>query len=73
MSRRYAEDKTLRKFIRCVVALAFLPCNEIETVLDQLREMEMDKESPYYEEMKKFQERFCDYFQSTWIRLAFFT
>ena len=33
MSRQYAENKTLRKFIRCIVALAFLPCNKIEEVI----------------------------------------
>ena len=68
MARHYNNDKSLKMLIRCVVALPFVPKNMGEAVLDNLRELPMNKDSPHYEEFVKFQEEFLDYFELTYIR-----
>ena len=67
MARHYNGDKKLKNLIRCLIAVAFLPKNIIESVLDRLRELPMNKDSPYYEAFVKFQQEILDYFEQTWI------
>ena len=51
-----------------VIALPFLPINQIEAAIDELRLMDMDKDSEFYEKMSKFQEDLLDYMEGTWVR-----
>ena len=67
----YMNDKVFRDFIRSVIALPFLPMNQMEAAIDELRELEMDKESDTYEEISQFQQKFLDYVESTWINGSF--
>ena len=59
--------KDFRDFVRSVVALPFLPLNQIEAALDDLKLVSFDKESPYFEESVKFQEKFIQYVEDVWL------
>ena len=43
----YCLDKEFRDFIRSVVAVAFLPPNQIEAAVDELRATEFDMNSQW--------------------------
>ena len=68
MSRLYNEDKRLKALVRSVVALPFIQINQMEAALDELRDMEMTKESRHYNDMVRFKEDFLNYFEDTWIQ-----
>ena len=71
MARHYNQDKTLKTLIRSVVALPFVPTNHCEAMLDRLRDMQMNKDSPFYDSMCRFQKEYLDYFEETYIRGKF--
>ena len=60
-------EKDFRRFVRSVVALAFLPLNQLEKAIDELRELVFNKESSDFEKMMQFKESFLDYIEDTWI------
>ena len=64
----YMSEKEFRDFVRCVIALPFLPLNQIEAAVDDLRAMALGKDSASYEKICIFQEEFLNYIESTWIR-----
>ena len=64
----YMAEKEFRDFIRAVIALPFLPLNQIEAAVDDLRAMSLGKDSSSFEKICKFQEEFLDYMEATWIR-----
>ena len=45
-----------------------MPINQIEAAIDELRLMDMDKDSEFFEKMSKFQEHLLDYMEATWVR-----
>ena len=47
----YMKEKEFRDFIRSVIALPFLPINQIESAIDTLRAMEMNKDSEFYDKI----------------------
>ena len=67
----YMSEKKFRDFIRSVVALAFLPLNQIEAAIDELKAVEFEKDSPAYEQMTKFREEHLEYIESTWLYGSF--
>ena len=60
-------DKSFRNWIRSVLALAFLPLNQLEAAVDKKREEEFDKSSPFFDKMEAFKTIFLDYIENTWI------
>ena len=60
-------DKDFRDFVRSVTAMPFLPSNQIEAAIDDLRSMALSKESESFDKICKFQEEYLDYIESTWI------
>ena len=71
MARHYNQDKTLKMLIRSVVALPFVPTNHCEAMLDRLHDMQMNKDSPFYDANFRFQKEYLDYFEETYIRGKF--
>ena len=67
----YMQDKQFNRFVRMVMALAFLPINRLEPALDRLREYSFSLTSQHYEKVTQFQPIFLDYFQATWISGSF--
>ena len=67
----YMSEKKFRDFIRSVVALAFLPLNQIEAAIDELKAVEFEKDSPAYEQMTKLREKHLEYIESTWLYGSF--
>ena len=63
----YCQEKDFRDFVRSVVAIAFLPPNQIEAAVDELRATEFEINSPFIEKISKFKDDFLDYLESTWI------
>ena len=63
----YCQDKEFREFVRSIVAVAFLPPNQIEAAVDDLRAIEFDMNSPFIEKTSKFKDDFLDYLESTWM------
>ena len=61
-------DREVRKFIRCIAALPFLPINRIEAILDQLEEITLDKNSPFFDEFEQKKLQVTDYIERVWIR-----
>ena len=59
--------KEFRDFVRSVIALPFLPIDQIEAAINKLRLMDMDMD----EKMSKFQEYLLDYMEGTWVRRSF--
>ena len=57
----------IREFVRSIVAVAFLPPNQIEAAVDDLRAIEFDMNSPFIEKTSKFKDDFLDYLESTWM------
>ena len=60
-------EKSFRNWVRSVLALAFLPLNQLEAAVDRKREQQFDESSPYYEKMEAFKLHFLDYIEETWI------
>ena len=60
-------DKNFRGFVRSTVALAFLPINQIEAAIDELRDTDFDQKSVNYEKMLQFRDAFLDYIEEVWI------
>ena len=50
-----------QSFVRCNVALAFLPLVHLESTLEELRNWEFDKDSENFDEMVKFRDVFMEY------------
>ena len=67
MTLTYIKNKSFSKFVRSVIALPFLPINEIEAAVDELRLYSFPAESPMFKEMKEFQEYFLEYFERAWL------
>ena len=67
----YMTEKHFRDFIRSVIALAFLPLNQIEAAIDDLRAATFNEESAFYEKMNKFKDEYLDYIEDTWIHGSF--
>ena len=63
----YMQDRQFRGFVRSVVALAFLPLNQLEAAVDDLRAVEFDEDSAFHENTTKFKEAFLNYLESTWL------
>ena len=63
----YMNEKCFRDFIRSAIALAFLPLNQIEAAIDDLRTVDFEKDSLCYEKMCAFKTEYLDYIESTWI------
>ena len=60
-------DKTFRGFVRSTVALAFLPINQLESAIDDLRDVEFDRDSVNFDKMMGFRDSFLDYIEEFWI------
>lgn len=60
-------EKNFRGFVRSTIALAFLPINQLEAAIDDLRDIEFDKESSDYDKMMEFKDSFLDYVERVWI------
>ena len=63
----YMNEKQFRDFIRSVIALAFLPMNQIEAAVDDLRAVEFDKEITDYDKISAFKDQYLDYIETTWL------
>ena len=61
------QDKDFRGFVRSVIALAFLPLNQLEQAIDDLRETEFSRKSVHYEKIATFKDTFLDYIEEVWI------
>ena len=61
-------DKKFKYFIRATCALPFLQVNQLESVLDELREYDFDSSSPFYQDACKFRDSYLDYIQDVWIK-----
>ena len=59
--------KDFRDFVRSVIALPFLPLNQIEAAIDDLNQVEFDRESPFYDEAIKFKNEFIKYMEDVWL------
>ena len=51
----YMQDKQFNRFVRMVMALAFLPINRLEPALDRSREYSFSLTSQHYEKVTQFQ------------------
>lgn len=60
----YISVKEFRDFVRSVIAIAFLPLNLIEGVIDELRAIVFDSTSNCVKKMTSFQATFLDYIES---------
>ena len=60
-------DKNFRGFVRSTIALAFLPMNQLEAAIDELREVDFNKESAQYDKMMEFRDSILDYMEDVWI------
>ena len=67
----YMQDKSFNRFVRMVMALAFLPINRLEPALDRLKEYSFSSTSQHYGKVSEFQPIFLEYFQATWISGSF--
>ena len=63
----YITVKEFRDFVRSVIAIAFLPLNLIEGVIDELRAIVFDSTSQCVKKMTSFQATFLDYIESVWL------
>ena len=54
----YMADKEFRNFVRSVVPLPFLPLNQLEGAIDELKATEFDKDAVFYMQICKFKESF---------------
>ena len=61
-------DKKFKYFIRATCALPFLQVNQLESVLDELREQDFDSSSLFYQDACKFRDFHLDYIQDVWIK-----
>ena len=59
--------KEFRDFVRSMIALPFLPLNQIEAAVDDLKVVDFEKESPFYDEAVKFKNSFIKYFEDVWL------
>ena len=59
--------KDFRDLVRSVIALPFLPLNQIEAAIDDLNQVEFDKESPFYFEAMKFKRELIKYVEDVWL------
>ena len=63
----YMSEKSFRNWVRSVLALAFLPLNQLEAAVDRKRSYQFDKSSPHFDKMDNFKKKFLDYIEKTWI------
>ena len=63
----YMGNKEFRNFVRSVVALPFLPLNQLEAAIDDLKAIDFDKETASYAQIVKFKEEFLCYVEKVWI------
>ena len=62
----YISVKEFRDFVRSVIAIAFLPLNLIEGVIDELRAIVFDSTSQFVK-MNSFQATFLHCIKSIWL------
>ena len=60
-----------QSFVRCNVALAFLPLVHLESTLEELQNWEFDKGSENFDEMVKFRDVFMEYTTHQWVEGSF--
>ena len=71
MVTMYCNEPKFQKFVRCLVAVPFLPLADLERAVSELESFPFDASSSNFQKMEDFKKILLHYFKSTWIEGMF--